>query len=492
MSAVSTVNLSPAAFLDLFETYSGRFVDLDHEVAWDASTLRAAADQLRGELKRLGVASGHRLLLAVGNGPGFLSSFAGILLAGASPVLLHFETPPGELKRLAGAYGAQFSLCESWSEAELRPVSSRASEFKLGDAVRLTLAEMTTSESETREYPAVPSVPLHPTSGTTGLPKIAVRHADAAIAEAAHYQETMGVTADDTLLCVVPMSHAYGFGTCVTMPLVSCASVISSRRFQPHFVTRVLGEQRITVFPAVPAMLHLFLLAARGPIAGLPRRVLSAGAPLAEQTARNFFDRTGQAVQSLYGSTETGGIAIDVHPQGAGVRGCVGPAMESVSVEIRPLDQPGALLNGVGRVRVKSSSMMAGYLTREGIDSSRIIDGWLETGDLGFLDDEGGIHLVGRESEVINVFGLKVVPSEVEAVLFAFPGVADVKVYAGVHRSGSQFVKAAIAGPASLDVAALREHCARELVGYKRPDVITRLDSLPRTPTGKIIQDQLP
>jgi long-chain acyl-CoA synthetase len=136
--------------------------------------------------------------------------------------------------------------------------------------------------------------------------------------------------------------------------------------------------------------------------------------------------------------------------------------------------------------------MMAGYLTPQGIDASHIVDGWFQTGDLGYLDAAGRIHLVGRESEVINVFGLKVIPSEVEAVIRQIAGVTDVKVYAGQHRSGSQIVKAAIAGPDSLDVAAVREHCARQLVGYKRPEVITRLDSLPRNSAGKIIRDQLP
>ena len=167
--------------------------------------------------------------------------------------------------------------------------------------------------------------------------------------------------------------------------------------------------------------------------------------------------------------------------------------MKPVSVAIRPLDDADELREGVGRVRVKSASMMAGYLTRQGIDSSGIVDGWFETGDLGFLDESGRIHLVGRESEVINVFGLKVIPSEVEGrAPAAAPGVTDVKVYAGQHRSGSQIVKAAVAGAQSLDVATIREYCAKQLVGYKRPEVITRLDALPRTPTGKIIRDQLP
>jgi acyl-CoA synthetase (AMP-forming)/AMP-acid ligase II len=166
--------------------------------------------------------------------------------------------------------------------------------------------------------------------------------------------------------------------------------------------------------------------------------------------------------------------------------------MAPVSVQILPLADASDWRPGIGRVSVKSPSMMAGYLTPEGIDASAIHDGWFENGDLGFIDPGGRIHLVGRESEVVNVFGMKVIPSEVESVIRDFPGVADVKVYAGQHRSGSQIVKAAVAGSASLDLAALREHCAANLVAYKRPEVIIPLEALPRTPTGKIIKDQLP
>src|SRR5262249_4573691 len=171
---------------------------------------------------------------------------------------------------------------------------------------------------------------------------------------------------------------------------------------------------------------------------------------------------------------------------------CVGPPMRAVSVAIHPLTEGAGIKSGVGRVCIKSPSMMAGYLEHGGIDDSPIVEGWFETGDLGFLDDEGRIHLVGREKEVINVFGMKVVPSEVEEVIAAFPQSADVKVYAGAHRTGSQIVKAAVAAPESFDIAALKRHCAANLAPYKRPEVITRLESLPRSPTGKIIKDQLP
>ncbi len=425
--------------------------------------------------------------------PGFISAFIAVLSVGASPVLVHVDTPPAEFVRLSRSYDAQFALCDAWTENDLSAVSDSASSLQFAPNAHLTLAELDCSANGERETrPPIVGMPLHPTSGTTGIPKLAARHGVAAIAEARHYQQAMGIGPEDTILCVVPMSHAYGFGTSAIMPLVSGARVISSRRFQPHVVLRAFREYAITTFPAVPAMLHLMLVASRGPIERLPRRVLSAGAPLAEHTARAFLEKNGQTAWSLYGSTETGGICVDVEAPRDAAPGSVGPKLDPVSVEIIALPDSADWKPGIGRVSVKSPSMMAGYLTPEGIDSSAIHEGWFQTGDLGFVDSAGRVHLVGRESEVVNVFGMKVIPSEVESVIRDFPGIADVKVYAGQHRSGSQIVKAAVAAPASLDLAALREHCAAHLVAYKRPEIIIPLEALPRTPTGKIIRDQLP
>jgi acyl-CoA synthetase (AMP-forming)/AMP-acid ligase II len=239
-------------------------------------------------------------------------------------------------------------------------------------------------------------------------------------------------------------------------------------------------------------MLDLLLLGAGAGADYFPHRVLSAGAPLPERTALAFREKTGRQVSPLYGTTETGGITVAVggHTPSSGT--CVGPPMRAVAAAVHPLTEGAGIKSGVGRVCVKSPSMMAGYLARGGIDDSQIVQGWFDTGDLGFFDDAGRIHLVGREKEVINVFGMKVVPSEVEEVIAAFPQIADVKVYAGTHRTGSQIVKAAVAAPDTLDVAALKRHCVANLTPYKRPEVIIRLETLPRSPTGKIIKDQLP
>jgi acyl-CoA synthetase (AMP-forming)/AMP-acid ligase II len=488
-----TADLSPSPILDLFEKYSGTFRDLDRGLALNGGQLRSARGSLAEFLtgKKVGLAPGDRVLLAVGNGPGFILAFVAVLSVGGSPVLLHVDTPPAELDRLSRSYDARFALCDAWSENDLSPLSDSVWSLEYAPGAQMTIASVRShAESERRRLPPIAGIPLHPTSGTTGIPKLSARHGAAAIAEAANYREAMGMGPEDTILCVVPMSHAYAFGMAAMMSLVSGASIVSSRRFQPHAVFRALRDYPITTFPAVPAMLHLLLVASRGRIEGLPRRVLSAGAPLAEHTARAFLEKNSQTAWSLYGSTETGGICVDVEAPADAAPGSVGPKMRPVSVEIRPLPDTRDWQPGVGRVAVKSPSMMAGYLTPDGIDSTAVRDGWFENGDLGFID-AGRVHLVGRESEVVNVFGMKVIPSEVESVIRDFPGVSDVKVYAGQHRSGSQIVKAAVAG-ASIDVAALREHCAGNLVAYKRPEIIIPLEALPRTPTGKIIRDQLP
>ena len=166
--------------------------------------------------------------------------------------------------------------------------------------------------------------------------------------------------------------------------------------------------------------------------------------------------------------------------------------MTGVEAEVRPHPDGHDLGPGVGMLWIRSSSMMAGYLSPTGIDTNHLIDGWFKTGDLARIDASGSINLKGRDSEVINVSGMKVIPCDVEGVLATMSGVLEVKVYAGTRRSGEQFVKAALVLDDGVDVAAVRHHCEQHLVYYKRPQQFIPLAALPRTPAGKIIRQQLP
>jgi acyl-coenzyme A synthetase/AMP-(fatty) acid ligase len=342
------------------------------------------------------------------------------------------------------------------------------------------------------DFADLPGVPLHPTSGTTGQPKVAVRPGLAATEEARHYIETIGVTEADTIMAVAPMCHAYAFGMCVMVPLLSGASVVSMRSFQAGRVFEGLAHERVTILPAVPAMLDVLMFGAGDRLRGAVRSVFTAGSPLSERTADRFYAKSGLMIRPLYGTTETGGISVAPAGETQIAGSCVGPPMNGVEAQVRPHPAQSDSNGGAGRLFIRSSSMMAGYLGGESIDTSPLVDGWFETGDLARIDGAGHIHLLGREAEVINVEGLKVIPSEVEEVIAAVAGVLEVKVYAGTRKSGGQFIKAAVVTEPHVDVETIRAACQRHLVYYKRPERIISLDSLPRSAAGKIQRERLP
>jgi acyl-CoA synthetase (AMP-forming)/AMP-acid ligase II len=477
-----TVENSAAPILTALESYRGQVIDLDEDRTVSGAELRAGADAVATWLTRQGLEPADRVVFSVGNGPAFPSAFCGVLMAGGSPLLLHGEAPPDELRRFAQQYAARFI------------VTQRAEQDDLRYATWLNLSGVEVPlEPGAPPFPPLVSTPLHPTSGTTGYAKVAVRTAQQAVAEATHYIDTMRIDSDDCILCAVPMSHAYGFGIGLMVSLVSGATLLTMRQFNPRAVARALAgsDGRITVFPAVPAMLDLIVQAIDCEVA-MPRLVLTAGAPLAEATAAAFRRRTGTRVTPLYGTTETGGISVAVGDSADPPTGCVGPPMKGVEARIVAIEGAAELAPGVGRVKIRSSSMMSGYLTPQGVDDSMLHDGWFETGDLGHIGVDGRIRLVGREKEIINVFGMKVVPSEVEEVISAIPGVREVKVYAGTHRSGSEIVKVALAANGAVDIATVRSHCETQLAPYKRPQLIHLVEALPRSPQGKILRDGLP
>jgi long-chain acyl-CoA synthetase len=391
-------------------------------------------------------------------------------------------------------FGAPFIVSDGSAEEELGAMALSTSTVVEADWLRLVWSCADTADAEfVNLYPALAGVPLHQTSGTTGVPKVAVRPGRAAVEEARHYIETTGIDDRDVVVVVSPMSHAYAFGMGFMTPMLSSANVMHMREYSPKRLLDAFSDSDITVFPAVPAMLEVLLFGAGDRLRKSPRMVFAAGAPLSERVARSYREKSGVLVRPLYGTTETGGISIATVDRDGLTTGCVGAPMRGVDVEVRPApfaeEHDGRTLE---TLFVRSSSMMAGYLGPDGVDRSALSDGWFQTGDLSRLDEHGSIHLRGRITEVINVGGMKVVPSEVEEVIGGLGGVREVKVYAGNSRSGTQFVKAAVVADASIDDAKVREHCLRELIYYKRPSAVLLVDSLPKTPSGKVILSELP
>lgn len=484
--AVSDLSAEP--ILAAVENYRGILIDLDHQVKIGPAAQASGRAHLLRMLTDLGLERGQRVVMALANGPSFITALATILQAGGSPILLHFQTPLAELQRTAARYGAVIIVRDCDASTQIA-ANACICDF---DWLQLELLPVTASARRTDDgYPALDGVPLHPTSGSTGLPKIAARPGHAAIAEAVNYIDITGIDRQDSVLVITPMSHAYAYGMGVMVPLVSGANLISMRKFALKHVLDALETSGATIFPAVPAILDMLLFGKGGRLLSRPRMVLSAGAPLKRRTVENFEQATGRRIHPLYGTTETGGIAVcgeGVTPETADT---VGTAMRGVRVRLEDAEDR-SLPEDVGRVAIRSTSMMAGYYLPHGIDRSLLQDDWFVTGDLGYVSDDRLIRLIGRESEMINVAGMKVVPSEVEEVISRFPGIVECKVYAGQRRTGGQFVKAALAATVKIDQAELRAYCEEQLVYFKRPDVFAQLEALPKSPAGKILMDQLP
>ena len=478
------VEFSPAPLLDAFENFEGSFFDLERNLRISASQLKNLKTDLRRKMIDGGLAPGDPIIAALPNGPLFAAVWAASLEAGASPILVHSETPGLELERIARRWGGRFLVAEAGA--------SDGSEQKPGELMMAgehgTLRwQRVGSEVSNRSQIRSASVPLHPTSGTSGQAKIAARPGRCAVAEPQHYIETLGLDSSDVILCAIPMSHAYAYGMCLMVSLLTSANLLFMRRFNPELVRAAVNELGVSILPAVPTMLDALLPSDAGRLTGRPRVVLSAGAPLARKTFEALRDNYQLCVRPLYGTTETGGISIA--PAGDEFDGSVGAPMKGVEVDLQPTSDTG-LGTETGVLRVRSSSMMAGYLEENGVSGLALHDSWFETGDLARIDLQGKIHLQGRLAEVINAFGFKVVPREVEEVIALLPEIVEVKVYA-VRQTGVDAVEAAVVCHGRLSEEQILKHCEKHLVNYKCPTTIRFVDSLPRTASGKVALEGL-
>ncbi len=348
-----TLELSPEPILSAAEDYHGSMVDLDRRLVVRPEAFARGRRALVRQMGQLGLETGDRVVMAVGNGPLFPATLAAILTRGGSPLLLHAETPPAELKRTAMHYGARFILCDGRTEEDLTPMVKTVDLLDAGDWAQALWGTVDDREAAFhRDYEATAAVPLHPTSGTTGVPKVAARPGPCAVAEGLHYIEAIGIDASDVILAVAPMSHAYAYGHGVIVPLLSGASCVAMRRFNVKLVHQAVQEYKITMLPAVPAMLDMLIFGAGDRLRQFVRHVFTAGSPLAERTARNFHRASGLAVRPLLGTTETGVVALTQPDDLGKYGGCVGHLFPEVEVEIlksharsQPLDQIGTVLD---------------------------------------------------------------------------------------------------------------------------------------------------
>jgi acyl-CoA synthetase (AMP-forming)/AMP-acid ligase II len=332
-------------------------------------------------------------------------------------------------------------------------------------------------------------------SGTTGLPK-AVRHTHDSIGHAtAHWCTVLGLGPDDRFQVATPPSHILGL-----LNLLAALSAGARVRLHPRFdldeeLSRIERERMTLEMAVAPIALAM----ANHPrledydLSSL-RYIMWGATPVSENVARAVTERTGVRWLPAYGASEVPVIAANpVERPEAWRLDSAGIAPPGVELRVVDIDN-GAVVDhgGVGEIQVRGPSLMAGYLP-ESDTAQAFADGWYRTGDVGWLEAEGWVHLTDRVKEMIKVNGFQVAPAELEAVLHGHPAVLDCAVFGIADERAGEVPVAAVQLDPTVPVVAgeLQRLVADSLATYKQLRHVVVVDAIPRLPSGKVLRRTL-
>ncbi len=459
-------------------------------------------------LRANGVRPGDRVAMLLVDTPQFPVVYFGVLAAGAVAIPLSVMSTASEIDHVLTDADARFLVCAASLLTRAREAAEPLGTVLLtigpgpAGTVDLESAARDTEpidDSAVREPDDVAVVFY--TSGTTGKPKgVMLTHRNIL-----HNVERMVTTpymfrSDDVLLGCLPLSHGFGQICGMLTGFRAGISMVMMSRFSGREALALMTKHRCTVFMGVPTM-YFGLLDAVTQGEPVPRldRVYSGGSALPVKTLDDVRSVFGCPVYEGYGMTETS-CSVAYHYPGLTFRsGTVGVPITGITVGIaRPnTDRIDLLPVGeVGEIVVRGPNVMAGYLDRPDITAEVLIDGWFLTGDLGRLDGDGYLSVVGRKKDLILRGGYNVYPREIEEILVGHPAVAQVAVIGVPHPVLGEEVWAIIVPARPEDVTSgsneeIIEWGKERLAAYKYPRRVEFTDALPMGHSGKVLKRML-
>ncbi|OBK79714.1 class I adenylate-forming enzyme family protein [Mycobacterium sp. 1274761.0] len=445
------------------------------EREYPLAELNALANGMATTLEQRGVRAGHRVALMSSNRPEFVVALRAIWRLGASAVLLSPAWRATEVDHALSVTRPSHAVGDHPVLAAVMPM--------------LSLDEPITGGLRTFEPPPADAEALCVfSSGTTGMPK-AVRHTHGGFAVAIrHWRTALGLTPTDRMQIVTPPSHILGLLN-IAMALETGAWIRLHRRFDVDQMLHHIEADRITIEMAVAPI--ALALAAHPKLDSYDlsslRYIMWCATPVTRSVAEAVTAKAGVNWVTAYGSSELPVLACN--SLASARLDTVGRAVPGVDIRIVSLDEPGAPLGSgeVGEIQARSDSVMVGYLPDDAT-AQAFSEGWYRTGDVGYLDADGWLHITDRAKEMIKVRGFQVAPAEIEAVLHGHPDVDDCAVFGVEDAADGEAVVAAVTAHGSVDPDELIALVAERLASYKRLSRVVIVPEIPRLPSGKVLR----
>ena len=467
--------------------------DLAHRCARLAGHLRQSA----------GLAAGDRVAICMGNHVRYLEIIYAAWWAGLAVVPVNAKLHPREVEFILQDSRAAVLFTSDTMAAQLQALPA------VLPHLRATFTPDTPAYDACQEAPAIEAGHRQPddlawlfyTSGTTGRPKgVMQTHRNLQAMTACYFEDVDSVGPEDAIVYAAPMSHGAGLYNLAFMAGAARHVVPVSGGFDPQELvdlSQSVGQLCMFAAPTMVKRLVGHIQATGSPAKGF-KTIIYGGGPMYVQDIRTALQVMGPRFVQIYGQGESpmtitalsrSDLADSSHPRWLSRLGSVGTAQ--TQVEVRVVNEQGlALPTGeTGEIVVRGDPVMAGYWGNPQATARALRDGWLWTGDLGALDDEGFLTLKDRSRDVIISGGSNIYPREVEEVLLRHPGVREVSVIGQTDAEWGETVVAFVVGdvtPADLDALCM-EHIAR----FKRPKHYRFVDALPKNNYGKVLKTEL-
>ncbi len=497
--------------------------------------LKLLTDRIASNLRAHGIKKGDKVAIMLPNLPQTIISYWGVLKAGAIGVMTNPLYMEKELVHHFNDSESKFLIALDRLWPKLKPLLPKFSLKKIfftsiSDSLAFPLNLLYPIKAK-REgtYVSVPyngrdilkwktllkrgdilSLPqidtsndlalLQYTGGTTGLSKgVMLTHDNltANIQQAAEVLNNIGGEKQEVFLSLLPFFHVYGLTVCLNLPTLLAATTAPYPQFIPQEVLKAINKIKPTIFPSAPAIFNVLLQQKNINEFDLTsiNYCVTGSAPMPIELSKKFKEMTNAEIIEGFGLTEASPITHLNPLRGKKKVGSIGlpfPDTDAAIVDIKTgtklmdVNEPGELI-------IKGPQVMKGYWKKPKETEQTLRNGWLYTGDIAYMDEEGYFFIVDRKKDLIISAGYNIYPREIEEVLYEHPKVADAAVIGVAHKTRGEIVKAYIVPKPGqeLDKKEIIAFCRQKLANYKVPKKIEIREELPKTVIGKILKKDL-